>query len=77
MDPNASDKDGWTPLIFAAYDHRNGAEDVVSRLLNAGAVPSLKLGDGTTVLTTPTIAALIRAAATPSVPKSPKRQRHT
>eukprot|EP01117_Protostelium_nocturnum_P000498 TRINITY_DN1056_c1_g1_i3.p1 TRINITY_DN1056_c1_g1~~TRINITY_DN1056_c1_g1_i3.p1 ORF type:complete len:150 (+),score=34.96 TRINITY_DN1056_c1_g1_i3:120-569(+) len=48
IDPNLSDNDGWTPLIYASY---NGEEEVVKILLNNPKVdPNLADNDGWTPL---------------------------
>ncbi len=38
-DPSATDKSGWTPLHYAAFD---GHAEIVTTLLDAGADPSAK-----------------------------------
>ena len=46
-DVNAKDKDGWTPLLWAAY---NGNAEVISVLLQAGADVNAKKNNGDTPL---------------------------
>ncbi len=47
-DPNARDKNGWTPLHWAASSNQNPAE--IEALLDAGAGPPAKTSNGETAL---------------------------